>query len=270
MTCANHPDIEVSAYCRSCGKPLCAQCRHDVAGTVYCAEHAPVPEPVQQVPPVDEGISGAGAGAGLGSAPGPASGAAATPPPPSFTGSPYNAPPNVPSSTPPPLRGTPYVHPAVPGTPSPALAFILGFIPGVGAIYNGQYAKGLIHAVVFGLLVTILSSGHVRNFEPLFGIFLAIWIFYMAFEAHHTASKRRAGQSVDELSSLMNIPSTAGGTPVGPVVLIGLGVLLLLDTLDLISFDRISKYWPLLLIAGGAYLLYVRVEGRVRSDGSLK
>jgi len=24
----------------------------------------------------------------------------------------------------------------------PALAFLLGFIPGVGAIYNGQYAKG--------------------------------------------------------------------------------------------------------------------------------
>ena len=127
-----------------------------------------------------------------------------------------------------------------------------------------------MHAVVFGLLVTILNSRHVGSFEPLFGIFLAIWIFYMAFEAHHTAAKRRSGQSVEELSSLMNIPSTAGGVPVGPVVLIGLGVLLLLDTLDLVSFERISKYWPLLLIAAGAYLLYVRVEGRVRSGGSVK
>jgi hypothetical protein len=146
--------------------------------------------------------------------------------------------------------------------PSPAFAFLLGFIPGVGAIYNGQYAKGLIHAVVFGLLVTILNSGHVGNFEPLFGIFLAIWVFYMAFEAHHTASKRRSGQTVDELSSLMNIPGTAGGVPVGPVILIGLGIVLLLDTLDLISFDRVAKYWPLLLIAGGLYLLYARIDGR--------
>jgi hypothetical protein len=158
----------------------------------------------------------------------------------------------------------------VPGTPSPALAFILGFIPGVGAIYNGQYAKGLVHAVVFGLIVTILNSRHVGGFEPMFGIFLAIWVFYMAFEAHHTAAKRRSGQSVDELSSLMTIPANPGGVPIGPMILIGLGVLLLLDTLDLISFDRLARYWPLLLIAGGAYMLYVRVEGRVRSGGGVK
>lgn len=265
MTCANHPDVEVSAYCRSCGKALCAQCRRDVAGTVYCAEHAPVPEPVVEAPPVVDATAGMPAGpVSLGGAP-TGGGPASVPPPPPFTGSPYSMP------APPAPGGTPYVHPTtIPGTPSPALAFILGFIPGVGAIYNGQYAKGLVHAVVFGLLITILNSGHVGNFEPLFGIFLAIWIFYMAFEAHHTAVKRRSGQTVDELSSLMNLPSSAGGVPVGPVVLIGLGVLLLLDTLDLISFDRISKYWPLLLIAGGAYLLYVRVEGRVRSGGSVK
>jgi hypothetical protein len=244
MNCANHPDAEVSAYCRSCGKALCTECRKDAAGTVYCADHAPAPEP----PPAAAG--------------------ARTPPPP-FADSPYNAPPPPPGGTPystPPPGGTPYVH-AAPGTPSPALAFILGFIPGVGAIYNGQYAKGLVHAVVFGLLITIISSGHVGNFEPLFGIFLAIWVFYMAFEAHHTAAKRRSGESVDELSSLMNIPGNAGGVPIGPVILIGLGVLLLLDTLDLISFDRIARYWPLLLIVGGAYMLYQRVEGRVRNDG---
>jgi hypothetical protein len=150
--------------------------------------------------------------------------------------------------------------------PSPALALILGFIPGVGAIYNGQYAKGLVHAVVFGLLVSILSSGRSGGFEPLFGILLAIWVFYMAFEAHHTARKRRSGEQVDELSSLVNVPASAGGVPVGPVILIGLGVLLLLDTLDLISFDRVTKYWPVLLIVGGAYMLYARLEGRVRAS----
>jgi hypothetical protein len=248
MTCANHPEAEVSAYCRSCGKALCVECKKEAAGTIFCAEHAPAAEkPADPIPP----------------------------PPPAASvpeSSPYNAPyvasplPPPPGGTPyssaPPPRGTPYVHPSPSGLPNPAFAFLLGFIPGVGAIYNGQYAKGLIHAVVFGLLVTMLNSGHIGNFEPLFGIFLAVWIFYMAFEAHHTASKRRSGQTVDELSSLMNIPATAGGVPVGPVILIGLGVLLLLNTLDLISFDRIVKYWPVLLIAGGIYLLYARLDGR--------
>lgn len=244
MNCANHPDAEVSAYCRSCGKALCVSCRKDAAGTVYCAEHAPAQAAdlplTEQVPPIQTPPAP------------PYSVPTSSVPPPPFPGSPYSAP---------PPRGTPYVHPT-PGAPSPALAFLLGFIPGVGAIYNGQYAKGLVHAVVFGLLVTILNSNNIGRFEPLFGIFLAIWIFYMAFEALHTAVKRRNGQTVDELSSLMNIPSTAGGVPVGPVILIGLGVVLLLDTLNLISFDRVAKYWPVLLIMGGAYMLYARFEGR--------
>jgi hypothetical protein len=259
MNCANHPEAEVSAYCRSCGKALCVECRKDATGTVYCADHAPVAEPESAAATEATTASAATEATTDAAVPPPPPGPVSMAPPPPFAGSPYNAPP-------PPLGGTPYVHPTT-STPSPALAFILGFIPGVGAIYNGQYAKGLVHAVVFGLIITILNSGHVGNFEPLFGIFLAIWVFYMAFEAHHTAAKRRSGEKVDELSSLMNIPGNSGGVPVGPVVLIGLGVLMLLDTLDLISFERLSRYWPILLIAGGAYMLYVRVEGRVRNDG---
>ncbi len=240
MNCANHPEAEVAAYCRSCGKALCKDCRKDAAGTVFCAEHLPVTEAPPPAPPFQAADPAA---------------TAQVPPPPfqgMGAGSPYTAPP-------PPLGGTPYVHSAT-GTPSPGLAFILGFIPGVGAIYNGQYAKGLVHAVVFGLLVTILDSGHVGSFEPLFGIFLAIWVFYMAFEAHHTAAKRRKGEPVEELSSLMNIPTTAGGIPVGPVILIGLGVILLLDTLNVITFESVSRYWPVLLIVGGGYMLYSRTE----------
>src|SRR3712207_3585739 len=68
------------------------------------------------------------------------------------------APPYGASAYPPPPPGAaPYGGPnpyAVPSGPSPGLAFILGLIPGVGAVYNGQYAKGLIHAIIFGLLIS--------------------------------------------------------------------------------------------------------------------
>jgi hypothetical protein len=36
MNCANHTDISAVAYCRTCGKPLCAQCTRDVRGVIYC------------------------------------------------------------------------------------------------------------------------------------------------------------------------------------------------------------------------------------------
>src|SRR5208337_3717481 len=47
---------------------------------------------------------------------------------------------------PPPGPGAPLPGAVPPVTEgSPGLAAILGFIPGVGAFYNGEYAKGFIH-----------------------------------------------------------------------------------------------------------------------------
>ena len=86
---------------------------------------------------------------------------------------------------------------------SPGLAFVLGLIPGVGAIYNGQYAKGLVHVIIIGLTISILSNGAARGLEPLLSLLLAGFWFYMAFEAYHTARRRQLGQAVDEFSSLI-------------------------------------------------------------------
>ncbi len=36
MNCATHTDIPAVAYCRTCGKPLCATCSRDVQGVIYC------------------------------------------------------------------------------------------------------------------------------------------------------------------------------------------------------------------------------------------
>ena len=48
--------------------------------------------------------------------------------------------------------------------------------------------------------------------------------------------------------------------PVAPVVLIALGVIFLLDNLDLLDFSRALRYWPVALIALGAYMLYARMS----------
>ena len=73
----------------------------------------------------------------------------------------------------------------------------------MGAVYNGQYAKGLLHVVIFGSIISILSSGAAQGFVPLFGLMIPTFVFYMAFEAYHTAKKRRDGEMVDEFSGLV-------------------------------------------------------------------
>src|SRR5690242_3481276 len=64
-----------------------------------------------------------------------------------------------------------------PSTGSPALAALLGFIPGVGAMYNGQFVKGFAHAVIFAAFVWAENAGG----GDFFGTLIAFWIFYMVF-----------------------------------------------------------------------------------------
>lgn len=164
--------------------------------------------------------------------------------------SPYTAPPTV--APPPPYMTNLSV--------SPGLAFILGLIPGVGAIYNGQYGKGLIHVLVLGTLISVVSHSN-SDTGPLFGLMIAAWFFYMAFEAYHTAKRRQLGQPVDEFSSIFPMRAKSNRFPVGPVIMIAIGVLFLLNNLNLIRFYDIARYWPLFLIALGGYMLYARLSG---------
>jgi TM2 domain-containing membrane protein YozV len=169
--------------------------------------------------------------------------------------SPYTAP-----------AATPTVAPD--GSASPGLAFVLGLIPGVGAIYNGQYVKGLVHVIVLGVLISIVSSDSSGGLEPLFGLLIGVWEFYMAFEAYHTARKRQLGHAVDEFSSIVPLRQQPSRFPAGPVVLIGVGVLFLLNTLDVLRLSQIVRYWPVALIALGAYMLYERVSPGTRTIGT--
>ena len=153
----------------------------------------------------------------------------------------------------------PVVAATSPTATSPGLAFILGLIPGVGAIYNGQYAKGIVHVVIFGLLISILSTPTSEQTEPLFPLLLAAWCCYMPFEAYHTAKKRQLGLPTDEFSSIFPLRAPQTGFPIGPVLLILVGVLFLMNTMGLLHFEEIVRWWPIALIAIGAYMLYCRI-----------
>ena len=171
-----------------------------------------------------------------------------------------------PFAAPPPFAGAPPVA-APPATGyvyadvSPGLALFLGMIPGVGAIYNGQYAKGMVHAIIWGVLMSIADSRAAHGLEPVFVMSVVAWMAYMAFEAYHTARKRRMGEPVDEYSSLVNLSGRSDQIPVAAVVLIILGILLLLHTLDLLDFDRVVRFWPVLLIAAGCVPAVRTVHG---------
>jgi Domain of unknown function (DUF5668)/B-box zinc finger len=301
MNCVNHPDVAAAAYCQNCGKPLCTACMRSVGGVIYC-------EPCLA--------------ARLSSAP---------------------------------LGGNAYPDPNLTGLHAhPVLAGLLGFIPGVGAMYNGQYIKALAHVLIFAVFVSLSDKSFV------FGMLLAAWIFYQVFDAAQTAKARRDGLplpnpfGLNDLGSRLGMAPTPGhapyvagfspsaapggpaatsdpypppGTgsypasgpsqsfvepppytaaygvppppppgapagsmgsavpgayippvygapgpiepaghkhPVGAVVLIIIGIVLLLQTLGVFEEQWVSRVWPVVIIAVGAWLLYRRTRDTPR------
>jgi hypothetical protein len=225
MNCANHPDRPIAKYCRTCGKPLCTDCVREVMGIAYCENC------------LAERVAGAA----------PTSSYAAP-------GTPYTAPPVMPSSG-----------------PNPGLAGILGAIPfGVGAVYNGQYAKGLAHLVIFILLVIGASHGH-EPLDTICGIGIAAFVFYQIIDAVKTAKAIQLGQPAPDPLGLGTMFSPGErrditrGAPAGALVLIFLGVLFLLQNTGL-WYLRVDALWPMILIALGVWLFSKRKIAAERGD----
>ena len=156
--------------------------------------------------------------------------------------------------------------------PSPGLAGFLGAIPfGVGAIYNGQYTKGLVHLGIFVALVVALSSNLPVYGYIILGIGMGFFVVYQILDAVHTARAIQSGRPAPDPFGFTTAfspgdpqPSPgqprdfAKNVPTGAVVLIGLGVLFLLHNLGW-WFLRADVLGPLVMIALGVWLLARRV-----------
>lgn len=243
MNCANHPDVAVSQYCRTCGKPLCAACARNVQGVTYCeqclAERLGAVQPPQAV------------------------------------NAPYVAPAMYPA------------QPVAASGPNPALAGILsGFFPfGVGAVYNGQYSKGLAHLVIMTLLIwgeTAVDNG---GLNAALGFGIAFFYVYQIIDAVKSAHAIRAGLPAPDPFGLTSMFGgwesksqaaanagagmgaaagvQAGATysqpriPTAAVILIALGCLFLLRTAGIFDYDE-DLIWPFVLIGLGIFMLIRR------------
>jgi len=140
--------------------------------------------------------------------------------------------------------------------PNPGLALALGFIPGLGAVYNGEYIKALIHVLVFSGIIAVLSSDISSGASAFFAIALAFFCLYMPVDSYRVAKARREGAAPPV--SIMG--ESSAHRPMGAFVLIILGILFLLANFGILREEWFAKTWPVALIALGAYLLWSRTN----------
>jgi len=147
-----------------------------------------------------------------------------------------------------------------PGTPNPTVAGLVGMVPTLGAIYNGEYVKAFVHFAIFAGIIAILSEGDIGGWEPLFGMALAAFIIYMPIEAYRTAKARMLGlPRTGPLDSLGTNPHA------GAYVLIGIGALILLNNFHLLRIGQLLRYgFPAALILIGFWMLRRRLNAAER------
>src|SRR5262245_61116641 len=216
MQCANHPDIAAAAYCSNCGKALCSGCFPPDSSLVLCA---PCEQERKERQP------------------------SASPPIPSL-------------STPTPRRD--FAVPPLPATLGypycpPGVSLLLGFIPGVGSICNGDYFKAFLQVLVFGSLVSLSSSSETGDLGPVFGILTAAVYLYMPFDAYHVAKKRTlALQGITVITPLekMKFPELWAGS-----LSILVGGIFLVNQFVSGTLRFVLRGWPLVLIGIGVYNL---------------
>ncbi len=129
----------------------------------------------------------------------------------------------------------------------------------MGAFYNEQYGKGMIHLAIFLVLFISGVDGAMSG-----GAEAALWIcvaglwVYMPFDAYRTAKARQAGETLSD-----PLDAFTKERPIGPILLIGAGVLLLLHNFDWFPWYRISQFfWPAVLIAAGVLMMRKRLDRR--------
>jgi hypothetical protein len=190
---------------------------------------------------------------------------------------------------PPPAPGAKVPNPPLAERlPSPGMAAVLGFIPGVGAMYNGQFMKGFMHVMAFVCLIWMAD-----HFGPIMVPVFFAYFFYLVFDAYKTAHALELGQPVPDpfgfermfgptprpqvsaivlpgsgqtSSSTFNAtastspllpeapPRLSSNIPTGAVILIGLGVLFALHTFGLFEYN-IGRFWSLILVFLGGWML---------------
>lgn len=133
---------------------------------------------------------------------------------------------------------------------SPAAAVLLGLIPGLGAAYNGQPVKALVHFVVTAGFWTLADVFH-SSLEVTCALASLAFYIYSLYDAFKSAQRQRAGTDLHEEDEQLR-QFLRARTNLWGGMLIGIGALTMLH----IFFPaQTHRFWPLLLVAAGIYLL---------------
>jgi hypothetical protein len=138
---------------------------------------------------------------------------------------------------------------------NPWLAVVFSFLlPGLGQVYNGEPARALVF--FFGFVGSIYLTAEASPFP--FAFLIPFIFIYGLIDAHKrsTAINQRflGGVPVDD--------EPESESPAWGLTLVAVGALLLLNNLGWLDLVRLQRYWPIVLIAAGAFFIWSSIQKR--------
>jgi hypothetical protein len=144
-------------------------------------------------------------------------------------------------------------------TDSPKRAALISLIPGMGAVYNGDYVKAITFFAVFAALTMMADRvADIFGFAAFSFLVFTMFDSYRAAEAANRARVMGGGAPLEPTSGKDRTVAGWG------IFLIVLGVIFLLQ--NLIPFRFLERLWPLVFIGIGAYLVYYYLTANKSTD----
>lgn len=168
--------------------------------------------------------------------------------------------PNNPEMAPPPLPPA-VPSPAQRAVRNPVIAALLSLVmPGLGQIYNGQYAKAF--AFFFGFVGSIYMVVEGNPFP--FAFLIAFVPLVGIIEAARSANQLNArilGGMEEEVEDTFESPFWGGA-------LVAIGVVILGHNFGWLDLEKLARFWPLLLIGAGAAFIWSSLKKRNARGGT--
>jgi len=142
---------------------------------------------------------------------------------------------------------------------SPWTAALLSLMPGLGQVYVGYYQQGFVHILAIAGMIAIVATQSIdRDLEGPLGFFIAFVWMYNVIDA-----ARRASLYNQALSGLrpMDLPEDTKpprrlGSLAGGIALVAVGLVFFGHTMFGMSLAWVANWWPMGLVAAGAWLVY--------------
>jgi hypothetical protein len=150
----------------------------------------------------------------------------------------------------------PVAYPPLPAAPSPqaknpAAAGLLSVIPGLGHVYLGLYQRAVIFFAVWVVVMTVAPHGP----GPA-GLMIPFWWFFVLIDAVRQAKAINATGAPESNLLPNEKPMNFSGSLTFGIFLVLVGIFFLLDRYFRINLSFLFDFWPVLLIAFGAWQIW--------------